>query len=175
MNAHIYFIFLFAGSVSLSWIAPTQNEDGTPLTDLAGYKIYWGTEIGTYPNVIDVPDPTATSYEVTDLDPGTYYFVATALNEAGVESRYSGVATKTITTAPSSPTDLVVEGDNFAYGVSQSDDVLELYPVGTVPLGTPCLPDTTVNGKYRVLRETVTFIGSVRPPVVFAECISSGN
>ncbi|MDH3432879.1 MAG: putative Ig domain-containing protein, partial [Gammaproteobacteria bacterium] len=36
------------GSVTLSWIAPTQNEDGTALTDLAGYKIYWGTTSGSY-------------------------------------------------------------------------------------------------------------------------------
>jgi len=28
--------------VRLSWSAPTQNADGTPLTDLQGYYIYAG-------------------------------------------------------------------------------------------------------------------------------------
>jgi len=37
---------LFAGSALLSWNAPSTNEDGTPLTDLAGYKIYYGTATG---------------------------------------------------------------------------------------------------------------------------------
>ncbi len=41
------------GSVTLNWTAPTQNEDGTTLTDLDGYKIYWGTTPGSYPELCD--------------------------------------------------------------------------------------------------------------------------
>ena len=32
------------GSATLSWTAPTQNTDGSPPTNLAGYRIYWGTQ-----------------------------------------------------------------------------------------------------------------------------------
>jgi len=84
------------GSATLSWTAPTQNEDGTDLTDLDGFKLYWGTTPGTYPNSVTIDNPTVTTYIVENLAPGTYEFVATAFNAAGVESRYSGTATKVI-------------------------------------------------------------------------------
>ena len=35
------------GSITLSWTAPTENEDGSALTDLAAYKIYYGTSPGS--------------------------------------------------------------------------------------------------------------------------------
>jgi hypothetical protein len=84
------------GSVELSWTAPTQNEDGSQLEDLAGFKLYWGTEPGRYPNSVTIDNPTVTTYMVENLAPGTYEFVATAYNGSGVESRYSGAATKTV-------------------------------------------------------------------------------
>jgi hypothetical protein len=37
-----------------------------------------------------------TTYVVENLSPDTYYFAATAFNESGVESRYSGEAVKTL-------------------------------------------------------------------------------
>jgi hypothetical protein len=84
------------GSITLSWTAPTQNEDGSALTDLAGYKLYWGTTSGTYTNTAVIDNPSITTYTVDGLAPGTYEFVATSLNAAGVESRYSNPATKTV-------------------------------------------------------------------------------
>jgi len=84
------------GSAPLTWTAPQQNTDGTTLTDLAGYKIYWGTSPGTYPNSVTLNGTELTSYVVENLVPGTYYFVATALNSEGVESRFSSEATGTI-------------------------------------------------------------------------------
>ena len=84
------------GSVTLNWTAPTQNEDGTSLTDLDGYKIYWGTTPGNYPNSVTIDDETATSYVVENLSPGTYEFVATSFNTSGVESRYSAPATRVV-------------------------------------------------------------------------------
>lgn len=84
------------GSVSLTWTAPTQNEDGTPLMDLAGYKIYFGVSQGNYPNQIRVDNPGLTTYVVDNLSPDTYYFVSTAFNNSGVESDFSNVAIKTV-------------------------------------------------------------------------------
>ena len=84
------------GSVSLSWTAPTENEDGTLLEDLAGFKLYWGTTPGSYPDSVTIDNPTVTTYLVENLSPGTYEFVATAYNSAGVESQYSGTATKIV-------------------------------------------------------------------------------
>jgi hypothetical protein len=84
------------GSVTLNWTAPTQNEDGTALTDLDGYKIYWGTTPGSYPNSVTINDETVTTWVVDNLAPGTYEFVATSFNTSGVESRYSAPATKVV-------------------------------------------------------------------------------
>tara|TARA_R110002096_G_scaffold8803_2_gene35851 strand:- start:5249 stop:7762 length:2514 start_codon:yes stop_codon:yes gene_type:complete len=84
------------GSVTLNWTAPTENDDGSALTDLAGYKLYWGTVSGNYPNSITINNPSVTTYIVDNLSPGTYEFVATSFNSSGVESIYSGTATKTV-------------------------------------------------------------------------------
>ena len=84
------------GSVTLSWTPPTQNEDGTTLTDLDGYKIYWGTTPGSYPNSVTIENEGLSSYVVDNLAPGTYEFVATSFNDARVESVYSNPATKVV-------------------------------------------------------------------------------
>jgi len=84
------------GSASLSWTAPTENEDGSPLVDLAGYKIYWGTTSGSYPNSVTINNASVTTYLVENLAQGPYEFVATSFNTAGVESAYSNPATKTV-------------------------------------------------------------------------------
>ena len=84
------------GSVTLSWTPPTQNEDGTPLMDLAGYNIYWGTTAGSYPDSVRLDNPGLSAYVVDNLVPGTYEFVATSFNESGVESAYSNSTTKDV-------------------------------------------------------------------------------
>jgi hypothetical protein len=84
------------GSVTLNWTAPTQNEDGSTLMDLDGYRIYWGTTPGSYPNSVTIDNETVTTHVVDNLAPGTYEFVATSFNTSGVESRYSAPATKVV-------------------------------------------------------------------------------
>jgi len=85
------------GSVTLSWTAPTQNTDGSSLDDLDGYRIYYGTSQGSYPNEIIIDNPGLTTYVVDNLVAGTYYFVSTAVNRQMIESDYSNVAIKTVT------------------------------------------------------------------------------
>lgn len=85
------------GTATLTWQPPTENEDGTPINgELAGFKIYWGTTPGNYPNSVTLNNPGLTSYMVENLAPGTYEFVATAFNTSGMESRFSNTATKTV-------------------------------------------------------------------------------
>lgn len=166
---------LFIIALTLSWTAPTENTDGTPLTDLAGYKIYRSsTEGGPYTMHADVPDPEALDY-VLDLPAGLYYFVATAYNEAGTESEYSGETFRELVDTPDPPTGLVVTGNDTAYGLQQSDNVITLYPVGTVPFDTPCDSNMSANGHYLVQNDLVDYVGTVRPPTVFAQCSGSGN
>ena len=84
------------GTASLSWMPPTNKEDGSVLPDLAGYRVYYGTSSGSYPNSIDVPNPGVTDYLVESLVPGKYFFVVTAYDASGNESVYSKEASKTI-------------------------------------------------------------------------------
>jgi len=86
----------FDGSVTLSWTVPTENEDTSPLTDLAGYIIHYGTQAGQYSNTIYVDDPKITSYKVENLSPGTYYFSMTSINTDDVESALSDMVAKTV-------------------------------------------------------------------------------
>jgi hypothetical protein len=84
------------GTATLSWNAPAYNTDGSPVTGLAGYHIYYGTDQSTPSHTIDINGPTATSYVVQGLTPGTYYFTVVAYNASGVDSPESNVAVKTI-------------------------------------------------------------------------------
>jgi hypothetical protein len=81
------------GSVTVSLTPPTENTDGTALTNLAGYRLYWGRQPSGYTSSIGITNPGITAYVVENLASGTYYFAATAVNGSGVESDPSpGVA-----------------------------------------------------------------------------------
>jgi hypothetical protein len=84
------------GTASLSWVAPTENSDGSPLTDLAGYRVYHGLSATALTDIIDRPGATNTSYSFSQLASGTHYFAVAAYNSAGVESPMSAVGSKTI-------------------------------------------------------------------------------
>jgi hypothetical protein len=84
------------GSATLSWMPPTQNADGSALTDLSGYKIYYGNESGYYPMSIQIDNPGIARYVVENLTPNTYFFVLTAINSSGTESEFSNEASKQV-------------------------------------------------------------------------------
>jgi hypothetical protein len=81
---------------SLSWTPPTQNDDGTPLTTLAGYRISYGTSATALAQTIQVANPAAKSFVVLDLAPATYYFTVRAYTTTGKESAQSNIATKVV-------------------------------------------------------------------------------
>ncbi len=91
----------------LSWEPPTTNINGTPLTDLAGYKAYWGKASRNYTYSKDVGN--VTTYKITGLEEGKWYFAVTAYDKTGNESEYSNEASKTIAIPPSPPTGCRVE------------------------------------------------------------------
>lgn len=84
------------GSATLSWQPPTTRTDGSPLTNLAGYRLRYGTAQGSYPNMIDIPNGSLTSAVVENLPAATYYFVASAYDTTGAESSNSSAVSKTI-------------------------------------------------------------------------------
>src|SRR5262245_48640638 len=87
-----------AAQVQLAWDAPLQ-ADGTPVPNLAGYKLYYGSQSGQYQTAL--PVGMATTYTVTNVSPGqTYYFAATAYDTAGTESAFSNEVSVTPGTIP---------------------------------------------------------------------------
>jgi hypothetical protein len=84
------------GSAIVSWNAPTTNADGTPLTDLAGYKLYYGTSSGNYTSMINVGNAATYTYTINNLARGTYYFAVTAYDTQNNESSYSNEVSGTI-------------------------------------------------------------------------------
>jgi ELWxxDGT repeat protein len=78
-------------SATVSWSPVTLTTSGTPLTNLGGYKIYFGASPMALTSIIDVPDPTVSSYVVPYLTPGTLYFAVTAYISGGPESDLSTV------------------------------------------------------------------------------------
>ena len=77
-----------AGSLSLTWSANTEP-------DLAGYKVYVGTQSGVYGPPIAVGPVTA--YQLNNLAKNTTYFVSiTAVDTAGNESLRSAEVSKSL-------------------------------------------------------------------------------
>ncbi len=103
-----------AGNVTLSWDPPSTNEDGTTLTDLAGYNVYFGTSSGVYTASVNTGDVNI--YELIDLTDGfTYYFAVTAYDISGNESTYSEEVYATLVNNDTTPP--VISGvyaDNIA-------------------------------------------------------------
>ena len=79
------------GSVLLTWQAPSENTDDSPLRDLAGFHIYWGTDPDAPAHTVSVGTHTL-SYQFAGLSPGIYYFTTTAVNSKGIESALSDAA-----------------------------------------------------------------------------------
>jgi hypothetical protein len=82
-------------TVTLNWTRPTRNEDGSPLTDLAGFHVYYGQTRGAWERTLDVPAVVA-SIELEGLATGPWYFVVTSYNAAGIESVPTEVVDTTI-------------------------------------------------------------------------------
>ena len=83
-------------SVTFSWVPPTENSNGSALTNLAGYKIHYGTASEDYSEVVALNNPSLNRYVFDSLPKGTYYFAITAYNSAGIESTLSGEITATL-------------------------------------------------------------------------------
>lgn len=84
------------GSATLSWTAPTENEDGTALTNLAGYRILYGRSASALTEIVQVANAGLTTYVIDDLAQGTWYFAMRAYTSAGLESAQTNVVSKTI-------------------------------------------------------------------------------
>jgi len=109
----------FAADVTLSW-------DPNSESDLAGYRLYYGTASGVYGMPITLG--IQTTFTITNLPPGTYFFALTAFNTSGLESGFSNEVTTTISSTPTTGK-CDINGDSLV-------NVLDLQAVINAILGT---------------------------------------
>lgn len=119
---------VYAGVLDVSWTEPTTNVDGTRLTDLAGYRLYYdvadvgcsGSTFEDIPAADATPAPDSTvSYPLTELFAGTPYFVSvTAVDVSGntsdcLRAEQSAVAHTDFSVSPTGTTDFgsILVGD----------------------------------------------------------------
>jgi hypothetical protein len=81
---------------TLFWRIPTENIDGSPISDLAGYYIYYGDSPTALMHVVQLRDPAVTGYIVRNLSPGAYYFSVSVYTASGVQSGLAAPVRKVI-------------------------------------------------------------------------------
>lgn len=167
-----------AGDAVLTWTLATADTEGNAIpasgpTSLASTRVEWGScsgsAFGTAAGQQTVATP-ATTYTITGLTAGVWCFRAYSRTVAGLESAPTNAVTKTILQAPPQPPGNLTVAATVVYQFIGTTDAVTLLAVGTVPAGTACDPSQSVNGRYAVPRAAVTWYGSVRPRVVFAQC-----
>ena len=84
------------GSAALTWTPVTKDTNGSPITNLAGYRVHYGTSANAMSTVVVLANPSLTNYLVTNLSSGTWYFGVTAYTTTGMQSALSNIGQKTI-------------------------------------------------------------------------------
>ena len=89
----------YSGSTSdtavVSWLPPTERTDGSALTNLSGYRVYYGKSMNAM-RIIDIRNPGQTSQFIDGLGEGWWFFAVTAYTSDGLESEMSGLGAKRI-------------------------------------------------------------------------------
>lgn len=121
-------------AVTLTWTTPTTNTDGTPLTDLAGYKVYYGTATGNYSAVLNVGNTTVAALTLPQCGVTTY-FAATAYDLGGIESSYSNEVAKSDPCNPPSCAYTYSGWGECQSNGTQTRSLISALPIGCT--GTP--------------------------------------
>lgn len=145
----------FAGTGDLSWTAPIQNCNGTSLTDLTGYRLTYGQKM------VDLPK-TPLAFQVTGLTPGDWWFSLAAVTPTAT-SEFVTVK-KTI-----APAEFVTKTTTVYTFFRSSGNITVLPTTHKVPLGTVCDATQSVNGKYKVPLEAITWSGT-KLTAALADC-----
>jgi len=148
-----------AASLNVSWTAPTTNADGTPLKDLAGYRLYLGTQTPACPSA------SFHSVSSTTAAPAANQQVSQRLTGLSVNTTYVG----RVTAVDTSGNESACSGS--ASGVAKAD--FNVTPTTTVSFGSAAT-GTTVDRTFTVQNtSTVTVSGSASVAAPFA--IASGG
>jgi len=181
--ALLWSVVASGGQAVVTWTPPTKLSDGTPTPasgpgSTTGYRLEYilapAATCSPWPSgtATSKPEPaSATTDTITGLSFGTWCFRAYTENVSG-ESVATNVAPKTFAVPlPGPPGDgTITVAATTVYDIVKQKDRLVMLPVGTVPADTKCDVTQSVNGYYAVPSDAATWFGSVRPPIVFAQC-----
>lgn len=160
-----------SGSARINWTAPTTNTNGTALTNLARFRVLYGTSQTSLNQSVTVSDPTLRTTTVTSLSPGTWYFAVRAVNSNGAESDNSNVTSKSVTGASAAQSVSITvtnptpvpppTGGTLVTTATQVYDVVQSGSswnpravVGTIALGRTCSTTLTATGGYYQVART---------------------
>lgn len=170
------------GSATVNWTAPTTNTNGTPLTNLARFKVLYGTSSNSFTRYVAVDDPTRRSAVVSSLTPGTWYFSVRAVNSSGAESINSNVASRAVAGATAARTVSVAVTPATSGLRTVSTNVWDYYTrtdgvlarravVGQIALGRPCISTFRVStSHYEVSRSYVTLTSTPQSTRLVVKC-----
>jgi hypothetical protein len=181
------------GTALVRWTAPTQNTNGSALTNLGSFRILYGTSASALNQSHTVSDVTARQATIQSLTPGTWYFAVRARTTSNFESADSTVATKNVTSATSASTvgiaitpttpppppppppptgerQLRVAAPDVGDIVGSGSSATLGRKVGTIAVGAACDSTLRVSGWYRVNRSQVTITTTPRSTDVVAQC-----
>lgn len=174
-----------AGSAVVRWTIPRTNTDGSAITNLASFKVMYGTSASALNQTLNVTDITRTSTTVNSLSAGRWYFTVRAVNTRNVESGNSSVWQKdvtggtaagnvriNVTAAPPSGTWRTVTQPVYDITTVSTGTRVLGQQVGLIAVGRPCDQSFRVTQKfYRVTRSEVTFQRTSRSTEVVARCL----
>lgn len=133
-----------AGEAKLTWVAPTQNCNGTSLTNLTGYSLTYGQQRQELPKVLE--------HTVVGLKPGTWFFSLAAVTPT---DRSEFVTVEKVV----APEEFVTQSNNVYTFFRSNGNISVIKTDHTVPLGVVCDATQSVNGKYKVALESVVWLG----------------
>jgi hypothetical protein len=85
-----------SGTATLYWTGPTQLIDGAALTNLAGYRLYYGKSPLVLSSVVQLADASLSTYTLRNLGTATWYFGIKAYTSTGAESHISQIVSKSV-------------------------------------------------------------------------------
>jgi Putative Ig domain len=85
-----------SGTATVTWTNPTQNTNGSALTNLAGVRLFYGPSASSLTQVAQITGNSVTSYTISNLAKGTWYFAAVAYTSGGAQSAMSSVVSKIV-------------------------------------------------------------------------------
>jgi hypothetical protein len=170
-----------SGSATVNWTPPTTNTDGTPLTNLAAFRVYYGTSSSSLTQVKEINDISSSATTISGLSAATWFFKVRAVNASQVESADSNVSSKAVAASSAAKTVSITITNPIVrktiattvYDVVRSATTGKFVvgkAIGTVALGKTCRAYYLSGDYYGVLAGIVKITGTPRSTTYVAHC-----